>query len=431
MALRELRRWWNGRGERRRLRRWRTDQPVDVVVTHAEVNGQHGTGVLLERLFGAAPDLVFLRARDDYDGRQRAGAFGLRLRVTGAATDRDRREVARAAVTRALRGITVRRVLAVPYHPEDVCLALALADAGAPLATWIMDDRTLEVAGIADALLAELLSRSALRLAISPELRDAYRARYGLPLAFVPPVVDPRWVLLAPRLPSPAALAAPRGVMLGNVWGRGWLAQLQEVVAGSGVAVDWYARSDLRWHAADAEDLAAAGIHRRQGPPDAVLVALLRAAPFAVLPTGTLDAADDHRAVARYSLPSKAVYAAAAAHLPTIVVGHPDTAAARFVAGHGLGVVVPYRSGPFRAAVAELCRPEAQLRIRARAAALAPACSAAGVTAWLWASLAACGPADDRFERAFGCDAGPGPAQGPSASRPPPAPQGDRLDPAV
>ena len=397
MGLGAVRRWWRGRGERRRRARWPAGRPLDVVITHAEVNAMHGTGVLLGRLFGAAPDVAFLRTRDDYDGRQRAGAFGLRLGGLAGAAGGER-AAARRAVDRALTGIPVRRVLVVPFRAEDVHVALALGEAGAPIATWIMDDRNLEVAGIPDALLAELLDRSALRLTISPELRDAVAARFGRALAFVPPVIDPRWVLHGPHLPPPPVLAGGRGVMLGNVWGRGWLRRLCDVAPGAGVTLDWYAASDLRWHALDAAALTAAGIHRRPGLGDAALVARLRAAPYALLPTGTLDAEDDHRAIARYSLPSKAVFVAAAAHLPTVVVGHPDTAAARFVTRHGLGRVVPYDPGALRDAVAELRRPEVQAGIRARAAALAPRLSAEGVAAWLWTSLAAGRPLDGRFD---------------------------------
>jgi hypothetical protein len=375
---------------------------VDVVVTHAEVNARHGTGVLLGRLFGEAGDVAFLRSRDDYDGVQRAGAFGLRLRPRRSTPGGSPRAAVREAVARALAGVPVRRVLCVPYHPEDVWAALALAERGAPLATWVMDDRNLEADGLPAGLLAELLQRSRLRLAISPELRDACMARYRVEMGVAPPVVDARFILRAPRLPPPGALHGRRGVMLGNVWGRAWLARLGPAVAGAGVAVDWYAAGAQRWNALAPEALAGAGIVRHTGLDDAALVAALRDAAFALLPSGTLDAEDDHRAIARYSLPSKAVFLAATAHVPLVVLGHPDTAAARFVTGQGLGFVVPYASEPLRAAVAALAHPDLQLRIRARAARLAPLFDASGVAEWLWASLRLGRPADDRFERALG-----------------------------
>ena len=264
----------------------------------------------------------------------------------------------------------------------------------------------MEVAGIPDGLVCELFSWFELWLAISLELRDAYQEKFGLPIAFVPPLVDPALVLRRPAAQPPAP--GRRGVMIGNVWGQGWLRRLAEVVAGTGVEVDWYSSAGLGWHDLRPEELARAGIHWRSGLPDVALVGRLREASFAVLPTGTLDAEDDHRAIARFSLPSKAVYLLATAHLPILVVGAPETAAARFVARAGVGRTVPYQRAAFLAAVEELIRPEAQAGLRGRAAALAPRFSAEGAGDWIWRSLAAGRAVDDRWEGL----AGPAPTPG-------------------
>jgi hypothetical protein len=391
-------RWWERVRETRRRRTWQRRHPgraVDVVVSHAEVNELHGTGVLLQRVFGDAPDLASIRSRDDYDARQRFGAWSARV----VQPDPDR-----AAALRRVRGVLgqgpARRILAVPYHPDDARTALALLDAGGgPLCTWVMDDRNVQSNAIPDALLGELLRRSALRLAISQELCDALQGKYGVPVAFVPPMVDPD---LVPRDPVPPPADARRGAMIGNVWGRRWLGRLLDALEGSDVELEWYASAPPRWHAANEAELRRAGIRRREGLPDAALAAELRRAAFAVLPTGTLDADDDNAAIARFSLPSKLVYTTAVAHLPVLVVGHPGTAAARFVARAGVGLTVPYERRALRAAAAELARPEVQGPMRARAAALAPAFSADGARAWIWRSLEARGPIDDRWERLRG-----------------------------
>lgn len=397
MGRRAVRRWWVRVGEGRRRRAWRARNPgraVDVVVSHAEVNDRHGTGVLTQRLFGGAPDLVSIRSHDDYDGRQRFGAWSARLPQPGRAALASRR------VRRLLAGTPVRRVIAIPYRPDDVRTALALSDlAAGPVCTYVMDDRNVEASGIPDALLAELLSRSRLRLAVSEELRDAYQRKFGLAFAFVPPVIDPALVLRTPALPPAEALDRRRGVMIGNVWGQRWLSRLCEAVRGAGIELDWYSSAGLGWHDLGAEELRRAGIRWHPGPPDAELVRILRRAAFAVLPTGTLDADDDGRAIARLSLPSKLVYTTAAAHLPALVLGHPATAAARFVARAGLGLTIPYDAGALAAAAAELVRPEVQAALRARAAAVAPAFSAEGAGEWILRSLAAGRPADDRWER--------------------------------
>jgi len=59
----------------------------------------------------------------------------------------------------------------------------------------------------------------------------------------------------------------------------------------------------------------------------------------------------------------------------------------------------PYERAALDAAVAELLRPEVQLAVRARAAALAPVLSAEGAGSWVWRSLELGRPIDDRWER--------------------------------
>ncbi len=404
MGCRAVKRWWARVGEARRRRAWIAAHPgrsVDVIVSHAEVNERHGTGVLTQRLFGGAPDLVSVRSHDDYDARQGFGAWSVRIPQPDPAPP-----VVARRIRAVFRAIAIRRVVAIPFYPDDVRNALALHELSAgPLCTYVMDDRNVATAGIPDAQLMELLSRSALRLAVSEELRDAYQRKFGLAFAFLPPVIDPALVLRSPAQPPPDALAHRRGVMIGNVWGQGWLARLARIVREAGVEIDWYSSAGLKWHALGVDELRRAGIHWRPGPPDRELVPLLRGAAYAVLPTGTLEADDDHQAIARLSLPSKLVYTTAAAHLPVLVVGHPDTAAARFVTRTGVGVVVPYHGRAFAAAVAELVRPEVQSLLRGRAAALAPAFSAEGAADWIWRSLSAGHPADDRWERLAGAPA--------------------------
>jgi hypothetical protein len=368
---------------------------VDVVVSHVEVNDRHGTGVLTQRLFGGAPDLVSVRSHDNYDARQRFGAWSVRI---------PQPDPTRAAASRRIRAVfratPVRRSVAIPFYPDDVWNALALQElSGGSLCTYVMDDRNVEATGIPDALLRELLSRSALRLAVSEELREAYQKKFGLAFAFVPPVIDPALIPRTPVLPPPEELGRRRGVMIGNVWGQSWLARLCRVMEGTGIEIDWYSSAGLGWHVLGIEELRRAGIRWHPGPPDGELVALLRRAAFAVLPTGTLDADDDNRAIARLSLPSKLVYTTSAAHLPTLVLGHPGTAAARFVTRAAIGLAVPYERAAFAAAVAEIVRPEVQAVLRGRAAALAPTFSAEGATEWIWRSLSLGRPVDDRWER--------------------------------
>jgi hypothetical protein len=390
--------------------------PVDALVTHIEVNGRHGVGQLLGTLFGDGPELVVIRSRTHFGGEHSLPGRALRLKH-----GRQPRPLVRARVAWALRGLEVRRVLCVPYYPDDVRTALALAEGrGLPLATWLMDDQNLASPGIPDDLMAALLRRSRLRLAISPELRDGYVAKYGLSFGFAPPLVPGR-LLRPPGEPVDLAPDA-RGLVIGNIWGQRWYQGLRRAVRGAGLSLDWSSPAGVRayWDGLDPVALAANGITALGALPETEFVARLRAAPFVVVPSGTLDADDDHASLSRYSLPSRIVFAMAVAHVPIVVLGSPETAAARFVSRAGLGVVAPYEPEALRAAVVQVTAPTARRQVAARAAALAPAVSADGGRDWLWRSLQEGRPSDGRFERLLDTATphrGPGDDLDPPASR--------------
>jgi hypothetical protein len=369
--------------------------PVDVIVSHIEVCDEHGTGVLTKRLFGDSRGIVSVRSQDQFGGRQAFGDRALLLRHRAPT-----RRGAVLGVLPAFTGLDVRRIVCIPYFADDVVTAIGLkALFGAPLCTFIMDDNNIEGDGIPDELMRDLVSSSDLRLAISNELGEAYEEKFGVRFWLFPPVVGPEIVLHGRVGPTRGAAEGGRGVMVGNVWGAEWLERLRDTLRGTGIEIDWYCNSGLRWVRATEAELAADGIRVRGTAPEPDLVAALRAAPYVVVPSGTLDAADTRRAIARFSLPSRITYVLATSHAPIIVVGHPETAAARFVTSHGIGATVPYDRERFVAAVAQITGPDAQIAMRARAAELAPALSAEGATEWIWASLRAGRPVDDRFAR--------------------------------
>lgn len=375
-------------------RRPGVDGPVDLFVTQCEVSERHGTGVLLRRLFLDGPPVVSVRSMDLYGGEQTFGALRLRLSHGQAAWP----EVMRSVLAE-LGHLEVRRILCVPFVPDDVSTALAAKEIfGAPLCTWVMDDRNVVDDALSDESLGRLFERSRLLLAISVELRDAYQAKFGRPFALAPPAVSPAHVLRAPVAAEPARLSGRRGLVFGNIWGERWLQDLLQMLAGSGVALDWHSGGGTPWMKLDQDLVRRAGITVRPHLSEAELVATLRASPFVVVPSGTFEGDDSHRFVARLSLPSRLPYLAATAGTPVIILGHPETAAARFVLRHGLGVVVPYQRGAFTAAVESVCRPEAQARHRAAAAALAPVLSADRMADWIWRSLEAGAPIDRRFD---------------------------------
>jgi len=354
-------------------------QQATAVVTAAEINDRHGTGVLLARLFQDEPGYIHIRSRNLYGG----ASSGAQQILLPPGSD------AEAEITPLLNGTTIHRILSVPYDRSDVANTLALQrQTSAPLCTWIMDHNLGEgPEQIPPRLMQELLRASTLRLGISPEICTLYQARFGLPLYFAPPVVD---ACLGQRdllhLP-PDSFLPPVGVLLGNVWSQQWLKCLAQTLATAKTSLVAFGHKSPQWVKHDA---LAAHVDMKGFLAEEDLVAALRAHPFAIVPTGTLDASDDLPEIAQYSLPSRTLNLSAVGNLPLIVLGHPDTGVARFVTRHGLGLVVPYDGKRLRQAVQQICQPEAQLRFRRRAAQLAPAFAYDGLMDWLWRSLDAC-----------------------------------------
>ncbi len=369
-------------------RRLRLDR-ADAVISHIEVNDAHGVGVLLGRMFAGQPGVLSIRSVDAYGGIQSFGDRSMRI-----SHGKGRRDAVFSRVLAAVGSTVVGRILCVPYYPDDVRTAVALQEIfAAPTCTYLMDDQNISVPGIPDDWMRELLGKSALRLAISPEMRSAYEEKYGLPFGYMPPLAPET---LIPRAVSPLPLDVPpgRGVVIGNIWSGVWLERLRSTLHGSGIVLDWYSHS----HAPGDGNHSEESIVRRDPPSDHELVAILRRSWFAVVPAGTMEPDDDRRFLARFSLPSRIVFQLATSHVPILLLGSRRTAAARFVKDAGIGLVSPYDRAAFQDAVGRIMRPEVNLEFRRAAHAVASRFSSQGALDWIWRSLSLGAPADRRFE---------------------------------
>jgi hypothetical protein len=374
----------------------RAPHDADAIVTHIEVNDFHGVGVLVGRLFGQSGNVVSIRSKDFYAGHQEFGTKD--VCISHGETTRD---VVFRNVLQALQGTTVKRVLCIPYFTDDALNAIALSTIfGAPLCTYIMDDQNLSTDGIPDSIMAELLERSSLRLAISPALHAGYQQKYGHRMSFMPPLVPSRFIPTEMQEPPGFSAQVESAVMIGNIWGQRWTELLRQTVRDSCVTLRWYNNGDFPWLPCSKEELAADGIIPQEGPPhpDKDLIQILRDAPFVVVPSGVLDETDDRGDFARLSLPSRIPYIFATSHTPILVLGSPDTAAARFVTTAGLGMAVPYERIAFQEAVEHVLSPRVNREIRQAAFRLSHRFTDHGAAEWIWRSLAVGEPIDGRYE---------------------------------
>ncbi len=369
-----------------------TLEDLDAIVSHAEVNCHHGVGVLISRYFREYQNILSIRSRDLYQGEQNFGVANVRL-----SHEFQQREDVYLKVVTALEGMTVRRILCIPYYPDDVWNALALSDLfGAPLCTYLMDDQNLCEPAIPDPLMSALLSKSRLRLAVSEQLRQGYQQKYGLQFGYMPPLVSIQHIMARPS----NACLFDDPVIIGNIWGSHWVTSLRRAVRDSTTTIRWFNNGHFPWLPCSLDDLRADGIHPQTGErnSDEAMIKILRAAPFVIVPSGTMDDEDDRRFIAQMSLPSRIPFVVATSQAPILVLGHPGTAAAKFVTKHGIGISAPYDTGELVAAMERLRNPELNARMRRTGLLLASRFADIGSAEWIWASLSKGAPIDCRFE---------------------------------
>jgi hypothetical protein len=370
-----------------------TLRDADALITHIEVNDKHGVGVQMRMLFRGRSNILSIRSANHFDGQHDLG--GMSLCISHGSSSRD------AVFSRVLAEMgrsTVRRILCLPYYPDDVRTAVAVKEIfGVPLCTYLNDDQNVCGNGIPDELMRELLAKSALRLASCPQLRAAYELKYGCEMWYMPPLVADSFILSRLNAPE-AGLPPDHGVIIGNIWGRRWLELLRKSVRGSGISLSWYCNSRFRTLSCQREDLLADSIFPYDPCPDEELIGVLRRTSFAVLPTGTLDEKDDRSFIAQLSLPSRLIYLMATAQIPVLVLGNRRTAAARFVEQFGIGIVADYGRRSFVEAVGSITRPETNLEMRRRALAAAGRFTDTGAMEWIWQSLERGKPIDQRYE---------------------------------
>ncbi len=357
---------------------------VDLLITHNEVCRRHGTGVLLERYFEGSGPFVTLRSHTLYEGQTNFTATHLYLDAAPMEPGEEE-----AHVRELLSNYTVRRILCVPFYEADTRRAvLARRLTGAPLCAYVMDDQTLFAKGIPHGSARLLFEAAQLRLVISPEMRDAYEAKFDLPFDVMPPLLTSREGHHVNRWTPTKDRPARRAALVGNVWSAGQFAQLRAFVRSAGLQLDWFGNAKCAWLPADPKEYERDGIFARGFLPESELAARLVDYPFVVVPSGKLDGTEGNEWLTRLSLPSRMVFLLQT-HTPMLVLGHPDTAASQFVSRLGLGVVAPYEAEDFVAKLDQLTQPEARKAFLANAARHSPAFIMPEAGKWIWQSLAA------------------------------------------
>lgn len=367
----------------------------DFIISHSEVNDRHGVGVLLKRIFRDDQNIVSIRSRNLYDGKDDFGNFNFLIHH-----DNYDINAIYEQVRSSLGNLKPKRILCIPYFVDDILTAIAIKDMfNVPLCTYLMDDQNIYINEIPDKYMAELLNKSDLCFGISRNLCQAYEQKYHQKIWFVPPVA-PEQFIVKNIVIFPPQVQEQHGVLIGNIWNQNWLDRLRETIRGSGVKIDWYGNPHRGWLKFEETELAQDGIIFRGYLENEIdLVEKLREASFAVIPTAQEISSSERMEIAKLSLPSRIPFLVATAHIPLLVMGNEQTAAANFVTDFQLGIVSNYDSLEFREKIAWLTNLQNQDIIRHQASKLAQSLSSQGIKDWIWDSLTKKVPQDKRFEK--------------------------------
>jgi hypothetical protein len=373
-------------------------KPVrDLLITAIETNNRHGVGILLQRFFGEGRDFICLRTTSPHEGHEPFGSEHHEL-CSRFLTDRETEYHLR----RILDLYEIRRILVVPYYREEfVHATIAKRLTKAPLCTYLMDDQNIFAPCVTDRRVRALLDASDLCLAISPEMCAAYSQKYGCQVHLLPPLIEStsQFVLNYWR-PEPSE--APFCAMIGNVWTAKRFAELRKLIRDSGVRVHWYGNgARAHWLDGTPEEWEQDGIETMGFLPEEDLIAAIASYPFVLVPSGTLDENDDNPAFSHLSLPSRLVFLHAHTDTPVLLLGHPETAAGRFVRSIGSGVCARHDPVDIANQAADLCadslRSGLQRNIRNKHQFL----RMDHIGDWIWASLRNQTPLDAGFQQAF------------------------------
>ncbi|MGA0368668.1 MAG: FkbM family methyltransferase [Kiritimatiellia bacterium] len=373
---------------------------MDLLLTPNEINFNHGTGVLLQRYF-SVEESFNLRSRDNYEDK---GPFrGMALNFSAPT----RYEVFKT-LSELLSGLKVRRILSVPFYPEDFLIASACRSIlGVPMAVWFMDDVCIYTPDYFDGpsiqvAAKELIETADICFVISPEMRDAYERQFLKKFYMLPPLLS--GTQRAMRMESGPEASVPSGIcaMLGNIWDQDWLETLMAAMRTTGWTIHWYGKGTASpWLNISTEKLAENGIIEKGFLPEKELAERLQAYPFAILPTGSGCKEEPMRNLTLLSLPSRTPFLVAVARIPILVVGTEQSSSARFVERFQVGITSSYEAAQLKDSIEKITDPDFQTLARKNCDLYSESFFEEDLAGWIRQSLEAGSPHTKKFENLF------------------------------
>jgi len=370
----------------------RKTKKLKLVVNHSEVNGRHGTGILIQHMFPDLLDIGLITTQKVFGGGNKKAMFNHHL---SSDIYRSKHKV-RAVIEKLFKNAPPTLAYIVPYLSVDLLIASALKDIyGCKICLHLMDDNNLIRDGISDTVMRETLAKSDIVFAISRELADAYQSYYGTKIYYFPPVIPDAWIDYKSINP---ASGQQNPVIIGNIWSETWLRNLIRLLEDVKLSVDWYCiNPSSPVVAACWSELESSRITLLKPLSEIGLLESLASRPYSIVPSGGLTG-DIEDNIAKLSLPSRAILLIAATHTPLLVLGSDETAISRFVQRHKVGYTSPYESVSFLHAIGKIETDENKNKIVTQCKSLSSTFRASGIEDWIWESTETGAPIDSRFD---------------------------------
>ncbi|MBE9203060.1 FkbM family methyltransferase [Synechocystis salina LEGE 06099] len=352
---------------------------IDLIVGCYEINSPHNTKTVLRNIFNFSIDTLKLSSRD---------------------FDFESGEILSVQIVRQLDRYIPRRLLCIPYCPEDYYLALAVKRFyNCPLCVLITEDAFISFDNKEKELGWKLFNQADLCLGGSPQLSEAYGSRFNRKFWFFPPVIERRIIKTeAPNIDD-HNLAEYKGITAGDNWSQEYLDKLRKFCSSTGIELDWYGDPNRQLLMFQEEEIAKDGIKFKGKISEDELVILMRSANFAVIPTESFDNHGNKLELTSLSLPYLLCLITAATNLPILALGSPESVIGDFILSNNLGLVSSYQSLEFSQKLNNILQIDNQKNIRRRSLLLGQNLSADGVAEWIWDSLEQGSPRDYRFEK--------------------------------
>lgn len=309
-----------------------THDPIEVVlITHDIINERQGVGSLLA---------------DNYKHKKAFSIHSSDFHTQNAVFDSFRLGDFNVALSieECLRHLeshpqllNTKEILVVPHSEQECNTAIALKKiTRAKLSAWIMDDQNIFTKGISDKTMQALIDISDHRIAVSEEIANLMKEKYGYNFSVRLPIQNQKYLLTKPINHKTGEKL--RIATCGNIWSESTLNLFRSLWRETGLEIDWYGNMGKPFINVPDNELRNDGINPMGILPEEKLIDVLRTYDAGIVIMPPEDDVE-HGWQAKLSFPSKIFTLSLCCNLPLLFIGYEGNPGANFITEHKLGFV--------------------------------------------------------------------------------------------